>query len=284
MMYWETTLPLHQNCLQNEFISLCGKQISNSITERCRSAQYFTVMADKSADVKSNIEQFAFCVRFTEKSDADVHTVTEEVLSFVSTTSITGEALHALLTTEIRKHGLNPDYIVGQGYDDAGNMAGKIRGVQARVTQGYPNAKYVHCRNHRLNLATCHACKTALVQSKFTVVGGILVFLTNSPKRQAAYLAHSNNAEMLIKLCLTRWSQHSEGISAFFRNFEPIEETLVDLQTNHDTMTMSTASSLEPRHDKTTKCVRPQRWLRSAWASAQSDQSLRCPHEESLCP
>ena len=31
---------------------------------------------------------------------------------------------------------------------------------------------------------------------------------------------------------------------AFFRNFEPLEETLVDLQTNHDTKTMPTASSL----------------------------------------
>ena len=106
------TAPKHAKYLsseiQNEFISLCGKQISNSITEGCRSAQYFTVMADESADV-SNIEQFAFCVRFTEKCDADVHTVTEELLSFVSTTSITGKALHALLTTEIRKHGLNPD-------------------------------------------------------------------------------------------------------------------------------------------------------------------------------
>ena len=27
-----------------------------------------------------------------------------------------------------------------------------------------------------------------------------------------------------------------------------------------------------------------QRRLRSAWASAQSDQSLRCPHEEKLDP
>ena len=27
-----------------------------------------------------------------------------------------------------------------------------------------------------------------------------------------------------------------------------------------------------------------QRRLRSAWASAQSDQSLRCPHEENLGP
>ena len=35
---------------------------------------------------------------------------------------------------------------------------------------------------------------------------------------------------------------------------------------------------------KPTKCVYAQRRLRSAWASAQSDQSLRCPHEETLGP
>ena len=35
---------------------------------------------------------------------------------------------------------------------------------------------------------------------------------------------------------------------------------------------------------KPTKWVCAQRWLRSAWAFAQSDQSLRCPHEESLGP
>ena len=35
---------------------------------------------------------------------------------------------------------------------------------------------------------------------------------------------------------------------------------------------------------KPTKWLCAQRRLRSAWASAQSDQSLRCPHEESLGP
>ena len=46
-------------------------------------------------------------------------------------------------------------------------------------------------------------------------------------------------------------------------------------------------------HDKTNKVAcapsedsdQPgQRRVRSAWASTQSDQSLRCPHEESLGP
>ena len=40
----------------------------------------------------------------------------------------------------------------------------------------------------------------------------------------------------------------------------------------------------EPSHDKTNKMACAQRRLRSAWACAQSDQSLPYPHEESLCP
>ena len=35
---------------------------------------------------------------------------------------------------------------------------------------------------------------------------------------------------------------------------------------------------------KPTMWLCAQRSLRSAWASAQSDQSLRCPHEESFDP
>ena len=42
--------------------------------------------------------------------------------------------------------------------------------------------------------------------------------------------------------------------------------------------------TFEPRHDKTNKgSVRPAK-TQISWASAQSDQSLRCPHEESLGP
>ena len=42
----------------------------------------------------------------------------------------------------------------------------------------------------------------------------------------------------------------------------------------------------EPRHDTTkpTKWLCPHRRLRSAWASAQSDHSIRCPREETLGP
>ena len=43
-------------------------------------------------------------------------------------------------------------------------------------------------------------------------------------------------------------------------------------------------SPYAPPHDKTNKMTRAPIELRSAWASAQSDQSLHCLHEEVLGP
>ena len=46
----------------------------------------------------------------------------------------------------------------------------------------------------------------------------------------------------------------------------------------------SVEETFEPPHDEPTTCLCAQRRPKSAWASAQSDQSLRCPHEERLEP
>ena len=43
-------------------------------------------------------------------------------------------------------------------------------------------------------------------------------------------------------------------------------------------------SSSEPPHDKTNKMACAPSEDRSAWAAAQSEQSLRCPHEGSFGP
>ena len=53
-----------------------------------------------------------------------------------------------------------------------------------------------------------------------------------------------------------------------------------------DSLLCGQTPETEISHDMTkpTKWLCVQRRLRSAWASAQSDHSLRCPHEESLGP
>ena len=88
-------------------------------------------------------------------------------------------------------------------------------------------------------------------------------------------------------VCLPSGSYHS-----------PLQNCL-----RHTRRSWDVTISLEPPHDKTnkmtfvpsegnvsrimtkpTKWVCAQRRLRSAWASAQSDHSLRCPHKETLGP
>ena len=44
----------------------------------------------------------------------------------------------------------------GQGYDGAANMAGKYRGVQARVRNILPGAICAHCKTQNLNLSIIH--------------------------------------------------------------------------------------------------------------------------------
>ena len=56
------------------------------------------------------------------------------------------------------------------------------------------------------------------------------------------------------------------------------------LSTSHHLNWFSVMSALDLLMTKPTKChVRPAK-TQSAWVSAQSDQSLPCPHEESLGP
>ena len=63
----------------------------------------------------------------------------------------------------------------------------------------------------------------------------------------------------------------------YIRRYRRIEDNKLSLR---KCKLLHSCNQFEPRHDKTKKMSVPQQRLRSARASAQSDQSLRCPHEE----
>jgi hypothetical protein len=55
----------------------------------------------------------------------------------------------------------NIDYLrcVAQTYDGAAVMSGALGGVQAHFRKKHPEAIYVHCYAHELNLVLCHMCR-----------------------------------------------------------------------------------------------------------------------------
>ena len=91
------------------------------------------------------------------------------------------------------------------------------------------------------------------------------------------------------KECCRAWRSNMQP-SAYQADAHPTELPRRDILSKvaHNvminTLDFPQALQIEPRHDKTNKVSGRPAKTRISWASAQSDQSLRCLHEESLGP
>ncbi|XP_054709265.1 uncharacterized protein LOC129218971 [Uloborus diversus] len=120
--------------IQNEIIASFNNIIIRKIIEQVKKAQWFSILVDETTDV-STIKQMTFCVRFIEEGK-----VQEEFLQFIPITDATGKGLAETIIKTINDLNLQPQCIVGQGYDGARAMSGDIKGVQALIQETYPRA------------------------------------------------------------------------------------------------------------------------------------------------
>ncbi|MGH0121174.1 UNVERIFIED_CONTAM: hypothetical protein FKN15_071161, partial [Acipenser sinensis] len=179
-------------------------------------------------------------LRYVDHSSGQF-SVREDFVAFVSTSDATGETLTTLLLNHLQQSSLNPSNLVRQGYDGAGNMSGKIRGVQARIGQQYPSAAYVHCRNHSLNLAITHSMRIPVVHNTLNTIQELMAFMTASPKRKQCFLDKSDTKQRIQKFSDARWSQHVACLSTVIMNYENVFATIDHLKTDAEHKCSSTA-------------------------------------------
>ncbi len=218
--------------IQNEMIELQASQVTNKILHKVSKAKWYSLMADESADI-SKTEQVALILRYLVDTPKGVR-VREDFLRFVATGSTTGEALTQLILEKLKQWNLALGWMVGQGYDGAGNMKGEYSGVQARISALNPDAVFIHCRNHCLNLALIHSCTVPSIRNMYNTLEEMLKFITASAKRQAIYLQQTGGKNKLHRFCPTRWSHHSEVVAMVIKNYEAILDTLEVLQRDTD--------------------------------------------------
>lgn len=104
----------------------------------------------------------------------------------------------------------------GQGYDGAASIIGKLKGVQSIISSLFPQAFYVHCATHALNLAIGKATDIQSIRNSIEVMENIYHFLNNlknvvSQRMISVRAAESSKAE-LIKLCPTRCVERHESV------------------------------------------------------------------------
>lgn len=108
----------------------------------------------------------------------------------------------------------------GQGYDGASVMSGVFSGVQKRISDIVPNAPYVHCTAHNLNLVISDIAKSSLKISKFFgIVQSIFLFFSKIAPKWASLtfgdeIALTIRKKVLKIMCNTRWETRDIAVYA----------------------------------------------------------------------
>lgn len=230
------------NDIQNEFINIAAERVRAHIIHLIKERKYFSIMFDATPDISHN-EQISQVIRTVNASKEGV-VIEEHFLGFIHMDLKTGEDLANTILKSISEDGLEIENCRGQGYDNGANMAGKYNGVQAKIKQVNPQAVFIPCAAHSLNLVGQNSAAKVL-QGKLIlgVIQNLYTFFSASPYRWNKLKDH-------VKITLksqssTRWSSKFSAVSAVTTQFEKIVEALLDIinsdSTNAHTLTEANA-------------------------------------------
>lgn len=147
-------------------------------------------------------------------------------------------------------------------------MSGQFKGCAAIVRKTYPDALYVHCANHNLNLAITHTCDISSIRNYMSTVKAVVNFFRNSNKAgnvlKAYILAANSGAKQtrLLKFCETRWVEHLASLSLFFEVLQFICSALEEMNEMNIKSDSTDCAKTYLQLDKKTEPVSPTGRLR----------------------
>lgn len=238
---------------QNEIITCIATEIREEIVRRCNKSSFMSVMADETTDC-GGIEQLSLCVRYVNDMKKGVFEVCEDFLGFVKLKVANAETITDEIVNKMSRWGVDLTHLRGKGFDGANTMSGHISGVQARISDKFPRAKYfTHCSSHCLNLVVVHCCKVQMVRNFLDSLQRLSVFLRGSAKRKslqqdifaqclddrnlhfpdyedADIVNHALDVgfgrQVLPSLCETRWLARVDVVSTLLARYNDVYETL----------------------------------------------------------
>lgn len=156
--------------IQNEVIELLASETMKILCKEIRNAHCFTIIMDSTQDI-TKLDQVSFIFRYVVVN-YDKHTidVKESFLGFYKLIKHGAEDHVNLIYDVLNKCNLDIKKCRGQGYDGAAVMSGVFSGVQKRISDIVPNASYVHCTAHNLNLVISDVAKSSLKMSNFLML------------------------------------------------------------------------------------------------------------------
>lgn len=235
-------------------LNIMSTMVVKQSVEAMRTQGVCSLIADGTQDT-SKLEACCVIIRYIEVSNLGIPRAVERTIGVFTTGESDGETLAHKILAQLAEHDINTDFIIGQSYDGAGNMAGKYSGLKTRIQQVQSKALYVWCKAHRLNLVIeATVCCCPEIRNAVGVMQELHNFF-NGHKRNAVLMKMQESEQ--YKRTLKRvadttrsWRSVEDGVQMVLHCFDAIVAALVTLSEEcANSTTVTSAHGLLKRLD-----------------------------------
>uniref|UniRef100_A0A1X7VK12 TTF-type domain-containing protein n=1 Tax=Amphimedon queenslandica TaxID=400682 RepID=A0A1X7VK12_AMPQE len=221
--------------IQNTIINRMATIVRNKICDCIQQAGYFSILVDETKNISKN-EQMSISIRYL---DQDSHSIKECFLTFVIASNLTAEYLSKYILDTLSLYNLDAKLLVSQGYDGASVMSGCVSEVQKRIRDVAPQAIYVHCHAHCLNLVLVDCVKSNSHCSDFFSLQSLYNFMSTSKSHvvfmeKQKELYPDKQPTQLQSLSETRWACRYLSLEAIVSTFDAVLATLESIGEGSD--------------------------------------------------
>lgn len=211
--------------IQNELIECIYNHILDEILKEIKNSSFFSIIVDDTTDI-TVATQCSIVLRFVDKNGL----VVERFLGFHDVTcDRTASGLFNLVDNRLNE--LNLEHrkkLIAQCYDGASVMSGHLNGLQMKMKDIAPQAVFVHCLAHRLNLVLKQSLSSISdCRIFFASLGGIPTFFHVSSKR--TYVAEAVVKKRIPTAVETRWSSHFKTLKVVVNEWHGLKEVFEKL-------------------------------------------------------
>ena len=203
-------------------------------------------MADETKDC-SKQEQLAIVLKYVDEETAVQH---EHFLTYVQATFLNASSLSTYILDTLKNNGLDLTLIVSQAYDGVSVMSGRCSGIQKHIKEVAPEATYIHCYAHCLNLALVDSTKHVSVAADIFALRETHYVFVSSAKVHTVYthqhsLLHPNKpVHQLQRLSDTHWVWRYFAVEAVCSTYDIILVTFQAIVDGEDRVKATEATGI----------------------------------------
>ena len=222
----------------NEVITSMGQCVLCKILAEVCTSLWYSIIVDEATDIVHN-EQMSVSVRWVD----NCYCINECTIGLLQLPSTLAEIIFQAEKDILIRCSLPINQCQGQAYDRAANMSGIRKRVQALFKKEVPQALYVHCLTHTLNLCLKDVTNNCeLIRDVMSFIYDLAQLFKFSPKRLTLFNSlrkevSINTGEVtpnLRMLCPTQWTVQHTSFASILRNYSIIQSALEEISRRHD--------------------------------------------------